>query len=54
MFDPKMRGQDNQWVRPHPGPFVWSMIEPKENDYFWNDADGRKYHKANFEKLPDG
>ena len=34
MFDPKMRGQDNQWVRPHPGPFVWSMIEPKENDFF--------------------
>ena len=39
MFDPKMRGQDNQWVRPHPGPFVWSMIEPKENDFFWKDAD---------------
>ena len=39
MFDPKMRGQNNQWVRPHPGPFVWSMIEPKENDFFWKDAD---------------
>ena len=26
MFDPKMRGKDNQWVRPHPGPFVWNMI----------------------------
>ena len=39
MFDPKMRGQDNQWVRPHPGPFIWSMIEPKENDFFWKDAD---------------
>ena len=20
--DEKMRGKDNQWVRPHPGPFI--------------------------------
>ena len=39
MFDPKMRGQDNQWVRPHPGPFVWTMIEPNEGNFYWNDAD---------------
>ena len=30
IFDPKMRGKDNIWVRPHPGPFVWSQIEPEE------------------------
>ena len=30
MFDERMRGQDNQWVRPPPGPFVWNMIENKQ------------------------
>ncbi len=39
MFDPKMRGKENSWVRPHPGPFVWDFIEPNENDFFWEDAD---------------
>jgi len=39
MFDPKMRGKDNQWVRPHPGPFVWSNIEPEEGNFYWKDAD---------------
>ena len=29
MFDERMRGKDNQWVRPHPGPFVWNIIEKK-------------------------
>ena len=24
MRDKKMRGKDGQWVRPHPGPFVWN------------------------------
>ena len=23
MRDEKMRGKDGQWVRPHPGPFIW-------------------------------
>ena len=27
MRDDRMRGKDNQWVRPHPGPFVWNSIE---------------------------
>ena len=39
MFDDKMRGKDNQWVRPHPGPFVWNMIENKKGKYNWRDAD---------------
>ena len=39
MFDERMRGQDNQWVRPHPGPFVWNRIENKQREYYWNDAD---------------
>ena len=28
--DKKMRGKDNQWVRPHPGPFVWNKIEKEQ------------------------
>ena len=39
MFDPKMRGKDNQWVRPHPGPFVWNMIENKKGSFNWRDTD---------------
>ena len=39
MFDDKMRGKDNQWVRPHPGPFVWNMIENKKGEYNWRDSD---------------
>ena len=27
--DDRMKGKDNQWVRPHPGPFVWNKIENK-------------------------
>ena len=30
MRDDRMRGKDNQWVRPHPGPFVWNNIEKEE------------------------
>ena len=39
MHDERMRGEDNQWVRPHPGPFVWNMIENKQGEYYWRDAD---------------
>ena len=35
MFDERMRGKDNQWVRPHPGPFVWNKIEKKKGDFSW-------------------
>ena len=39
MFDEKMRGKDNQWVRPHPGPFVWNKIEKKQGNFSWQEAD---------------
>ena len=28
--DDRMRGKDNHWVRPHPGPFVWNNIEKEK------------------------
>ena len=31
--DERMRGKDNQWVRPHPGPFVWNNIEKEKIEY---------------------
>ena len=34
MFDERMRGKDDQWVRPHPGPFVWNKIEKKKRKFF--------------------
>ena len=43
IFDERMRGQENQWVRPHPGPFVWSHIEPEKGDFYWDETD--KYVK---------
>ena len=39
MRDEKMRGKDNQWVRPHPGPFVWNHIESEKGKFFWEDVD---------------
>jgi len=39
MRDERMRGQDNQWVRPHPGPFVWNKIEKKQGNFDWKEAD---------------
>ena len=32
MRDEKMRGKDGQWVRPHPGPFIWNHIESKKGN----------------------
>ena len=37
--DEKMRGKDGQWVRPHPGPFIWNHIESEKGNFFWEDAD---------------
>ena len=37
--DDRMRGKDNQWVRPHPGPFVWNKIEKEKGNFSWNEAD---------------
>ena len=39
MRDDRMRGKDNQWVRPHPGPFVWNNIEKEEGVFSWDKAD---------------
>ncbi len=39
MRDERMRGKDNQWVRPHPGPFVWNMIEKEKGKFTWEEAD---------------
>ena len=37
--DKRMRGKDNQWVRPHPGPFVWNKIEKEQGVFSWDKAD---------------
>ena len=39
MRDEKMRGKDNQWVRPHPGPFIWNHIERDKGNFTWDDVD---------------
>ena len=39
MFDERMRGKENQWVRPHPGPFVWNKIEKKKGSFSWEESD---------------
>ena len=38
MRDEKMRGKDNQWVRPHPGPFIWNHIEKEKGKFFWEEC----------------
>ena len=37
--DEKMRGKDGQWVRPHPGPFIWNHIEKEKGKFNWEEAD---------------
>ena len=39
MRDDRMRGKDNHWVRPHPGPFVWNNIEKEKGIFSWEKAD---------------
>ena len=39
MRDEKMRGKDGQWVRPHPGPFIWNQIENEKGKFTWEEAD---------------
>ena len=39
MRDDKMRGKDGQWVRPHPGPFIWNHIERDKGKFSWDDVD---------------
>merc|ERR1711990_986913 len=37
--DDKMKGKDGQWVRPHPGPFIWNHIEKEKGNFTWEDVD---------------
>ena len=37
--DEKMRGKDSQWVRPHPGPFIWNHIEQEKGKFIWEEVD---------------
>ena len=37
--DEKMRGKEGQWVRPHPGPFIWNHIEKEKGNFNWEDTD---------------
>ncbi len=37
--DKKMRGKDGQWVRPHPGPFIWNHIEREKGNFTWEEVD---------------
>ena len=37
--DEKMRGKKGQWVRPHPGPFIWNHIEKEKGNFFWEETD---------------
>ena len=39
IHDESMRGKKNQWVRPHPGPFVWNKIEKKKGNFSWQETD---------------
>ena len=39
MRDERMRGKDSQWVRPHPGPFIWNGIEREKGVFSWEAAD---------------
>ena len=41
MRDEKMRGKDGQWVRPHPGPFIWNHIEREKGSFSWEEADAQ-------------
>jgi acetoacetyl-CoA synthetase len=44
---------DGESVVCEKGELVCATPFPSMPIYFWNDADGRKYHKAYFEKFPD-
>ena len=37
--DERMRGKEGQWVRPHPGPFIWNHIEKEKGNFTWDDTD---------------
>ena len=51
MRDERMRGQDNQWVRPHPGPFVWNKIEKEQGNFYWQEADEYVIYAQNHNQM---
>ena len=46
--DDRMRGKENQWVRPHPGPFVWNNIEKEKGIFSWDKADEYVTYAQNY------
>ena len=51
-YDEKMRGNDNQWIRPHPGPYIWNHIEPEQGKFNWDEADNiKKYSQEHDQEI---
>ena len=48
--DKKMRGKENQWVRPHPGPFVWNKIEKEQGSFYWEETDAQAIYSQEHEQ----
>ena len=46
--DEKMRGKENQWVRPHPGPFIWNHIEKEKGKFNWEEVDKYVVHAQEY------
>ena len=50
--DVEMRGKNDQWIRPHPGPFVWGSIEKEKGIFNWNQADKiKKYSQEHNQSI---
>lgn len=52
-LDVQIYNDEGQPVREQKGELVCVSPFPAMPIYFWNDADGKKYHAAYFEKFPD-
>ena len=48
--DKKMRGKESQWVRPHPGPFVWNKIEKEQGSFYWEETDAQAIYSQEHEQ----
>ena len=47
-----MRGKNDQWVRPHPGPFIWNHIEKEKGNFSWDETDEYvKYAQSHNQKI---
>ena len=45
-----MRGKESQWVRPHPGPFVWNKIEKEQGSFYWEETDAQVIYSQEHEQ----